>query len=133
MFDVCVRNLSFQGYKWTTNKTSAKHLASAACLEYFGFECPFKEVTPYFITKKRRPFSRKKTEVQTIINSMKGKLSHVHCNSGKNTDKREVESISSDNYTDLRLILDMKRSKRKNPSTTENSLYLGSPDEIGLM
>lgn len=132
MFDVCVRNLSFQGYKWTLNKTSAKHLASAACLEYLGFECAFKEETPCFITKKRSA-ARKKTEVQTIINSMKGKLSQVHCNSGKNPDKREVESISSDNYTDLRLILDMKRSKRKNPSTTENSLYLGSPHEIGLM
>lgn len=115
MFDVCVRNLSFQGYKWTSNKTSAKHLASVACLEYLGFECPFKKGTPSSMTKKM-----KKTEVQTLANDLKQKLFRAHSNSGQNTDKRE-ERNSSANHTDLRLILDMKRSKRKNQSTTENS------------
>lgn len=126
MFDVCVRNLSFQGYKWTSSKTSAKHLASVACLEYLGFECPFKEGTPSFMTKKM-----KKTEVQTLVNALKQKV--FHSNSGQNTDKREEERNSSANYTDLRLILDMKRSKRKNPSTTENSLFLGNPHESGII
>lgn len=126
MFDVCVRNLSFQGYKWTSNKTSAKHLASVACLEYLGFDCPFKKGTPSFMTKEM-----KKSEVQTLVNGLKQKV--FHSNSGQNTDKRKEERISSANYTDLRLILDMKRSKRKNPSTTENSLFLGNPHEIGIM
>lgn len=128
MFDVCVRNLSFQGYKWTSNKTSAKHLASIACLEYLGFECPFKKGTPSFMTKEM-----KKTEAQTLVNTLKQKLFREHSNSGQNTDKREEERISSAHYTDLRLILDMKRSKRKNPPTTENSLFLGNPNEIGIM
>lgn len=129
MFDVCVRNLSFQGYKWTSNKTSAKHLASVACLEYLGFECPFKKGTPSFMTKEM-----KKTEAQTLVNALKqNPFRGAHSNSGHNTDKREEERISSANYTDLRLILDMKRSKRKNPSTTENSLFLGNPHEIGIM
>lgn len=128
MFDVCVRNLSFQGYKWTSNKTSAKHLASVACLEYLGFECPFKKGTPSFMKKKM-----KETEVQTFVNALEQKLFRAHSNSGQNTDKREEKRISSANYTDLRLILDMKRSKRKNPSTTDNSLFLGNPHEIGIM
>lgn len=128
MFDVCVRNLSFQGYKWTSNKTSAKNLASVACLEYLGFECSFKKGTRSFMTKEM-----KKTESQTLVNALKQHLCRAHRNSGQNTDKREEERISSANYTDLRLILDMKRSKRKNPSTTENSLFLGNPHEIGIM
>lgn len=74
-----------------------------------------------------------KTEEQTLVNALKQKLFRAHSNSGQNTDKREEERISSANSTDLRLILDMKRSKRKNPSTTENSLFLGNPHEIGIM
>lgn len=128
MFDVCVRNLSFQGYKWSSNKSSAKNLASVACLEYLGFECPFKKGTPSFMKKKM-----KKTEYKTLDNTLKQKLFRAHSNSGQNTDKREEKRISSANCTDLRLILDMKRSKRKNPSTTENSLFLGNPHEIGIM
>lgn len=130
MFDVCVRNLSFQGYKWSSNKTSAKHLASVACLEYLGFECSFKKGTQSFMTKKMKKTDK---EVLTLVDALKQKLFRAHSNSGQNTDKREEERISSANCTDLRLILDMKRSKRKNTSTTENSLFLGNPHEIGIM
>lgn len=73
------------------------------------------------------------TEEQTLVNALKQNLFRAHSNSGQNTDKREEERISSANCTDLRLILDMKRSKRKNPSITENSLFLGNPHEIGIM
>lgn len=132
MFDVCVRDLSFQGHRWTQTKASAKHLASAEFLEYFGFECPFKEkFAP--VMKKKINF-KKKSEVKQVLNDLKGKLSQMHRKSREqNTDKREVESISSHNCTDLRLILDMKRNKKESPSSTKSSLFFVDPHEAGLI
>lgn len=123
MFDVCVKNLSIQGQKWTQNKTSAKLCASIACLRYLGFECPIKEENASFITNKGM--------FKPIVTELNGKINKMHRNSKQDTDKKE-ENNSSKNYTDLRLILETKRSMKKNLSTTENS-SLGNHYDISLM
>lgn len=132
IYGVYVGNVLFQGREWAQNGESAKQLAAADCLEYLGFECPYKKLEyPKSSFSKKCDILEKTTtskDFKQKYNDWKETQFEMFGNSTEqSTDNREVE------ITDLRSKLNMKRNARKNPFCTEDALLFGNPNQDFLV